>query len=106
MFRKCLDLATRPLLPEGEITGLNSRVRRDLGLRLPWLFENGKLPPDLKTLAECIREDGNDAAHSGALTKDDALDLMEFAEAVLERLFTEPEKLRQAEIRRVARRAG
>lgn len=106
MFRKALDLATRPLLPAEETPGLNHRIRRDLGLRLPWLFDNGKLPADLRELANCIREDGNDAAHSGSLSKADALDLLDFAQALLQRLYTEPAKLKEAELRRTSRRAS
>lgn len=106
MFRKGLDLATAPLLPSDEADGPNSKTRRDLGLRLPWLFNNGKLSADLKGLANCIREDGNDAAHSQTLSEEDALDLLEFTRALLERLYTEPGKLRAAETRREERRAA
>lgn len=104
MFRMCVDLATRPILPEGETQGLNSKTRRDLGLRLPWLFENGLLPSDLGELSSCIREDGNDAAHTGTLKKEDAEDLLDFTQALLERLFTEPKRLELAKERRAARR--
>jgi hypothetical protein len=69
MFRVCVDLATRPMLPQEEVPGLNKKTRRDLGLRLPWLFDNGKLPTDLRELSSAIREDGNDGAHQGTLTK-------------------------------------
>jgi hypothetical protein len=48
MFRACVDLATRPLLPEEETPGLNHRTRRDLGLRLPWLFDNGRLSNEVR----------------------------------------------------------
>ncbi|MCO6405294.1 DUF4145 domain-containing protein [Aurantimonas endophytica] len=107
MFRACVDLATRPLLPsEDEEGGPNRRIRRDLGLRLPWLFENGRLPRDLEGLSHCIREDGNDGAHQGTLTKIDAEDLLDFTRALLERLYTQPERLRLAEIRRLERRGG
>ena len=41
MFRLCIDLVTRTLLPEEETEGPNHTVRRTLGLRLPWLFDNG-----------------------------------------------------------------
>lgn len=106
MFRKCVDLATRALLPEGDVEGLNQRTRRDLGLRLPWLFDHQLLPLDLKDLSTCIKEDGNDAAHAdeASLEKADAMDLLDFAEAMLERLYTEPERLRLAEKRRAERR--
>lgn len=104
MFRLCVDLATRPMLPEEEIPGLNSKTRRDLGLRLPWLFDNGLLPGGLRELSACIREDGNDGAHVGTLKKEDADDLLDFTTQLLERLYTEPAKLKLAEKRRKARR--
>jgi hypothetical protein len=104
MFRACVDLATRPLLPEEETAGLNHRTRRDLGLRLPWLFDNGRLPNDVREISACIREDGNDGAHQGTLTKEDAEDLLDFTVALLERLFTEPRRLEIAQERRKERR--
>lgn len=104
MFRKALDGATRPLLPTEETAGLNSKTRRDLGLRIPWLIAKGLLPAGLAELAQCVREDGNDGVHAHELTEEDALDLQDFTAALLERLFTEPEKLKLAEQRRVARR--
>ena len=93
------------MLPEQETEGLNKATRRILGLRFLWLFENGMLPEDLRELSTCIREDGNDGAHAGTLKKEDAEDLLDFTRALLERLFTEPEKLRLAQARREARRS-
>lgn len=104
MFRLCVDLATRPLLPAEEVAGLNAKVRRDLGLRLPWLFDNGLLPEGLRELSSCIKEDGNDGAHSGKLKMVDALDIQDFATALLERMFTEPKRLEIAKARRAERR--
>ncbi|WP_200905643.1 DUF4145 domain-containing protein [Methylobacterium sp. ARG-1] len=106
MFRMALDLATRPLLPPEGTTGINRRTRRDLGMRLPWLFDHGKLPEALRELSAAIHQDGNDGAHQGTLTKADALDLLDFTEALLTRLFTEPERLRLAAERRATRRAA
>jgi Domain of unknown function (DUF4145) len=105
IFRLAIDLTTRPMLPEEDTPGLNHRGRRDLGLRLPWLFANGFLPKELEPLSKCIREDGNDGAHAGTLTMADAQDLQDFTVALLERIFTEPERLRLAEERRNKRRA-
>ena len=108
MFRLCVDLATRPLLPDPQdttITQPKEKQRRDLGLRLPWLFANNLLPRELAGLAGCIREDGNDGAHVGSLAKEDAEDLLDFTTALLERLYTEPKRLILAEERRAARRA-
>jgi hypothetical protein len=104
MFRLCIDLATRPLLPQEATEGLNRRARRDLGLRLPWLFAHGVLPEALRELSHCIKEDGNDGAHAGTLTRADADDLLDFTTALLERMFTEPERLRLAKERRDKRR--
>jgi uncharacterized protein DUF4145 len=105
MFRLCVDLTTQPMLPAADVEGLNARTRRDLGLRLPWLFENGKLPADLRKLSTAIREDGNDGAHQGTLTKEDAEDLLDFTRELLERIYTEPKQLELAEQRRQQRRA-
>lgn len=104
MFRLCVDLATRSMLPTEETTGLNAKTRRDLGLRLPWLFEAGRLPDTLKDLSSCIKEDGNDGAHAGNLNQSDADDLLDFTSVLLERIYTEPERLRLAKERRDARR--
>jgi hypothetical protein len=104
MFRLAIDLTTKPLLPAEDVEGLNKKTRRDLGLRLPWLFDHGKLPNDLRELSSCVREDGNDAAHAGTLAKEDAQDLLDFTTALLERIFTEPERLRLAKERRDERR--
>lgn len=108
MFRLCVDLVTRPLLPDQADTSKpqpNAKQRRDLGLRLPWLFDNGFLPSNLRELATCIKEEGNDGAHVGNLTKEDSEDLLDFTIALLERLITEPKNLELAKERRTARRA-
>lgn len=106
MFRLCIDLVTRGMLPDGDVEGLNRRTRRDLGLRVPWLIDNGHLPESLRQLSACVREDGNDGAHAGTLRREDAEDLLDFTRILLERLFTEPERLRLAEERRSQRRQG
>jgi hypothetical protein len=108
MFRLCLDLATRPLLPDsadGTKPQPNPKQRRDLGLRLRWLFEKGLLTREVEPLAKCIREDGNDGAHVGNLSKDDADDILDFTVALLERLYTMPRRLELAEERRTQRRS-
>lgn len=105
MFRLCVDLATRSMLPEEDAEGLNAKVRRDLGLRLPWLFAKGLLPEALKELSSCIKDDGNDGAHAGTLQLPDAEDIKDFTMVLLERIYTEPERLRLAKERRQARRS-
>jgi Domain of unknown function (DUF4145) len=104
MFRLCVDLATRPMLPEGgEVEGLNRSVRRNLGLRLRWLFGNGILPEGLRDLSTCIKDDGNDGAHEGSLTENDAADILDFTRVLLERIYTEPKRIELARDRRTAR---
>lgn len=105
MFRLCVDMATKAMLPAEDVPGLNAKVRRDLGLRLPWLFDNGHLPTSLRDLSSCIKEDGNDGAHTGTLSEVDAADLLDFAFALLERTYTEPARLQLAKERRNARRS-
>ncbi len=106
MFRLCVDLATKGMLPSDEDTpGLTWKVRRDLGLRLPWLFDADLIHESLRDLSTCIKEDGNDGAHAGTLTVDDANDLLDFTSMLLERIYTEPERLRLANQRRSERRS-
>jgi len=106
MFRLCVDLASSSMLPEGEVEGLNARIKRNLGLRLPWLFDNGILPEALRELSTCIKDDGNDGAHQGTLSEEDVEDLLDFTYVLLERIYTEPERLRLAKERREKRRGG
>jgi len=104
MFRLGIDLATKSLLPSGEADGLNREVKGKLALRLNWLFDTKRLPEALRELARCIKDDGNDGAHDGTLTKADAEDLMDFTTVLLERIYTEPERLKLAAVRRDERR--
>jgi hypothetical protein len=106
MFRKCVDLATTPLVPIEATRGLKRRQRHDLGPRLEWLFDNSRLPSDLRDLSAAIHQDGNDAAHAHFLTKEDAEDLLDFTYQLLERLFSERGRLEEAKARRDARRAA
>jgi hypothetical protein len=106
MFRLCVDHATTALLPELNENRPNSTIRRSLGLRLQWLFENSLLPQALKDLSHAVKEDGNDGAHAGILNAQDAEDLLDFTVALLERLYTEPKRLELAIERRAARRGN
>ncbi len=106
MFRLCVDHATTGLLPEANENGLNAAIRRSLGLKLQWLFDNDRLPHALRDLSHAVKEDGNDGAHAGILTVQDAEDLLDFTVALLERLYTEPKRLELAIARRAARRGA
>lgn len=103
MFRLCLDLSTRSLLTKiGKEP--NSKAKRNLGLRLDWLFDKGELPESLKDLSACIKDYGNDGAHEGNLSKEDAVGIFDFTFILLERIYTEPAKLKQAKQRRESRK--
>ncbi|MEN5152981.1 DUF4145 domain-containing protein [Stenotrophomonas muris] len=103
MFRLCVDLATVDLVPATDQGGPNPRTVRELGLRLPWLFENGKLPEDLHDLSVCIKDDGNDGVHRGSLTSAEAEDLLDFTTELLRRRYTEKARVRLARERKEAR---
>lgn len=105
MFRLCLDLATKSRLPEeGLAGGPSSHQRRYLAPRLTWLFEQKLLPEDLLELSTAVKDYGNDGAHDGTLDDNEADDLYDFAFAVLERLYTQPERIAQMRARRDERR--
>lgn len=105
MFRLSIDLATKDLLPSIEDAGgPTARQRNKLFYRIEWLAEKDLIGNDLLELASCVREDGNDGVHDGTLTEDDALDNLEFTEALLRRLFTESARVNIARSRREARR--
>ncbi|MFH1813389.1 MAG: DUF4145 domain-containing protein [Pseudomonadota bacterium] len=104
MFRLSLDLATKGLLPPAAEGEPNAKTRRELGLRLEYLFGQGKLPNDLKELSACVKDNGNDGAHDGNLSVEDAEDLLDFTFELLARIFTEPARIRIATERRSARR--
>ncbi len=105
MFRLCLDLATKELLPpEGQEGGPDAPTRQWLAKRLNWLFDERILPDALRDLSAGIKDDGNDGAHDGTLTKEDASDLLDFTFILLERVFTEPKNIELARIRRAERR--
>lgn len=92
------------MLPEGEADGRPGRVRRNLGLRIPWLLDNGILPEALRDLSTGVKDDGNDGAHEGTLRREDAEDLLDFTYVLLERIYTEPVRLQLARQRREQRR--
>lgn len=102
MFRKIIDEISKSLLPkEGEP---DKHTRWNLKPRLVWLYKNNLLPKEVESLADCIREDANDAVHNAPIGKGEATDLLDFTIALLERIYTMPGRLKAAEERRLARR--
>lgn len=105
MFLLCIDKVTEGLLPEGDVSGLDDKTRRELDLRVSWLFDNRYLSDALRDLSVCVTND-YDNARAGLLSSTDAEDLLDFTCVLLERIYTEPERLKIAQERRVQRHAG
>ncbi|HEX5382306.1 MAG TPA: DUF4145 domain-containing protein [Acinetobacter sp.] len=111
MFRLCLDLVTKDLLEkwleENTISEVqpNKEQRNKLANRIDFLINQDKIPKRLKELAHCIRHDGNDSAHDGNTGEDEALDCLDFTEALLKEVYTFPAQINEAEKRRLERRA-
>lgn len=106
MFRLAMDLATKEqldLVPPTE-SQPPAEAKNNLSKRLQWLFDNNLLPGFLKELAKTIRENGNDGAHDGSLSMDDAYNLYDFSEALLAEIYTNPGRLKSMAARRAARR--
>lgn len=99
MFRVSIDLATKEIHSKG-----GGPDRLTLSRRLNWLFDNTHVPSDLRDLATCINDDGNDAAHIAGLNKEDAEDLLDFSRELLRRIYTEPARVKKANERRKYRR--
>ena len=104
MFRLCVDMATINMVSIEDDTKKRKSLEYSLGLRLNYLFDNNILPESLQDLSSCIKDDGNDGAHKGTIGEKEAEDLLDFTVALLERIFTEPEKLKLAKKRREKRR--
>lgn len=105
MYRLSVDLTTKSLLPpESEPNGPNANQRDKLFDRVNWLFDTGRLSASLRHLSHCIRQDGTDAVHDGSVAHAEAADLQDFTVHLLENVYTAPERLRLAAVRRAARR--
>ena len=104
MLRASIDLATQRVLKLKQ-ADIPLDDKQWLKKRLKWMFDNNHLNSDMRELSTCIREDGNDAAHSVNLSKADALDILDFSHTLLECLFTRPARLKEAGKRRDKRRA-
>lgn len=104
MFRLCLDITTKNIISQYASLNPTTNDKKTIHSRLNWIFNNNILPKQLEELSRCIKDDGNDAAHDGSLSKDDAADLLDFTYILLERIYTEPARIQNAHQRRVERR--
>lgn len=83
MCRKALDVGTQVMDPALKPLTLYKRIEN--------LHETGRITADLKEWAHHIRVNGNDAAHDeDEFTEDEAKDLMNFTDMLLQYLFTMP----------------
>jgi hypothetical protein len=98
MFRLCIELALCSMLPKHDSEDLDRKARREVGLRLPLIIATGLLPTALtalKKLSSCIKENGNNGAHAGPPLKIiEGENLLDITIALLEHMYTEPERLR------------
>ena len=104
MFRLCLDITTKDIINKNLDKSPTAENKKTIHKRLEWIFDQGILPRSLEELSRCIKDDGNDAAHDGNIGQDEAEDLLDFTEILLERIYTEPENIRIAQERRQQRR--
>lgn len=104
MFRLCLDIATRTLLPADQ--EINKDVRRNLPPRLRWLFDEGLLGADLKDLSQAVKEHGDEGVHEGILGNEEAENIYDFAFELLSRMYTMPARLKDAAEKRAARKSN
>lgn len=110
MFRLCLDLVTKDLLEkwleennESQIQS-NHKQRTKLADRIDFLIDQKIISRRLEELAHSIRHDGNDSAHDGNTGEDEALDCLDFTEALLTEVYMLPEQINEANKRRLERR--
>lgn len=104
MFRLCLDIVTKDIVQKNEALVPTRDDKKSIHTRLIWIFKHNLLNNALEDLSRCIKDDGNDGAHDGNLTKSEADDLLDFTYELLEQVYTQPERIRLAQIRRQERR--
>ncbi|HHP4933482.1 TPA: DUF4145 domain-containing protein [Acinetobacter baumannii] len=104
MFRLCLDIVTKDILKKNEELGPTREDKKSIHTRLNWIFKHNLLNRALEDLSRCIKDDGNDGAHDGNLTNTEADDLLDFTYELLEQVYTQPERIRLAQVRREERR--
>ncbi|HFF8234827.1 DUF4145 domain-containing protein [Acinetobacter baumannii] len=104
MFRLCLDVVTKGLVDLNDHLAPSRDDKKTIHNRLNWIFKNRILNSGLEDLSRCIKDDGNDGAHDGNIGKDEADDLFDFTYELLEQVYTQPERIRLAQVRRQERR--
>jgi hypothetical protein len=94
MSRKVVDVSTQMLLGE------KSKDYRTIYDRIEALADKGTLTPDLRDWAHEVRLGGNDAAHDlDPFQKEEAEELLDFAELYLTYVYTLPNRLKERRAR-------
>ena len=99
MFRTTVDLATKEQLQKLQAKQPPKVLEKNLSKRIDWLFRGEYITEGLKDLSNCIRKDGNDAAHEANLGKVDVEDLCDFTTLLLKQLYTTPKRIEEATYR-------
>ncbi len=87
MYRSALDIATKGLegIPKNQT----------FFKRLEWLHQNHRITPEIRSWADHVRVEGNDALHDPEdFTEEDAKPLRLFAEMFLRYVFELPGEVR------------
>ena len=93
MFRRVLEIATKDLAPGTERDNLRKRISD--------LVANGTMDPGMGELADCIRDEGNFAAHDvDDFDQESAEQLHEFTSLFLTYTYTLPQRIRDATVKR------
>lgn len=103
MFRLCLDKTTQDILVKYNHLKPTKENNKTIHKRLTWIFENQILNQNLEELSRCIKDDGNDGAHDGNIGQIEAHDLLDFTYELLEQVYTQPERVKIANLRRQER---
>ena len=101
MSRKVVDVSTQTLLAD------DAKNHSNIYSRIEALAAKGKLTPELKDWAHEVRLGGADAAHDlDPFTRDEAEELLDFAELYLIYVYSLPERLKLRREKTAAEKAA
>ena len=97
MFRKVLETSTKQLAPGTDGDNLKKRISK--------LVTDGKIAAEMGELADCIRDEGNVAAHEEEFDQESAEQIHEFTYLYLTYVYTLPHRIQDANAKRKAKKA-
>lgn len=106
-YKACVVMARRTI--QKTCLNLGADKSKKLWEQIKELNELGKLHSDLSNMATEIRYLGNDAAHPSTdeideVNSDDAKEILDFTNELLDDLYVRPEKIRKMQIKREERK--